>query len=396
MGSIRGRKENGYLFFDFRFKGVRCREQTILPDVKENRRRMEKVLKKIEAEIELGSFDYGKYFPESPMIKQFEEKNIPGDVVVEDSITTTAPLFKDFSQEWLDENNIRWKKSYQDMMNGTIKQHLLPHFGDKEVSRITKGEILKFRSSLAKVKNGTKEGLSPDRINHIMTPLRMILGEAADRYNFTTPFLGIKQLIVPRTDIDPFSFDEVNQIINTVRPTFRLYYSVRFLTGMRTSEIDGLKWEYVDFTRREILVRETVVKGREETTKTDASLRSIEMSLPVYTALQEQFKVTGAQNQFVFCSRDNTALCYANVTNRVWYPLLKKLGIKKRRPYQTRHTAATLWLAAGENPEWIARQMGHSTTRMLFTIYSRYVPNLTRRDGSAFENLLATHLRSAP
>jgi integrase len=32
--------------------------------------------------------------------------------------------------------------------------------------------------------------------------------------------------------------------------------------------------------------------------------------------------------------------------------------------------------------------MGHSTTEMLFRIYSRYVPNLTRQDGSAFESLL--------
>ena len=46
------------------------------------------------------------------------------------------------------------------------------------------------------------------------------------------------------------------------------------------------------------------------------------------------------------------------------------------------------YAAAGENPEWIARQMGHTTTEMLFRVYSRYVPNLTRRDGSAFERLL--------
>jgi integrase len=33
--------------------------------------------------------------------------------------------------------------------------------------------------------------------------------------------------------------------------------------------------------------------------------------------------------------------------------------------------------------------MGHSTTKMLFTVYSRYVPNATRNDGSAFENLIS-------
>ena len=68
--------------------------------------------------------------------------------------------------------------------------------------------------------------------------------------------------------------------------------------------------------------------------------------------------------------------------------LCNKAGLTPRRAYQTRHTAATLWLAAGENPEWVARQLGHSTTEMLFRVYSRYIPNVTRRDGSAFEAML--------
>ena len=40
-------------------------------------------------------------------------------------------------------------------------------------------------------------------------------------------------------------------------------------------------------------------------------------------------------------------------------------------------------LASGENPEWIAKLMGHANTQMLFTVYSRFVPNLTRQDGLA-------------
>ena len=63
-----------------------------------------------------------------------------------------------------------------------------------------------------------------------------------------------------------------------------------------------------------------------------------------------------------------------------------------RRPYQCRHTAATLWLAAGENPEWVANVLGHSTTEMLFRVYSRFVPNLTRNDGLAFAGLVNGHL----
>lgn len=69
-------------------------------------------------------------------------------------------------------------------------------------------------------------------------------------------------------------------------------------------------------------------------------------------------------------------------------PTLHRLGLASRTPYQTRHTAATLWLASGENPEWIARHLGHATLDMLFRRYARFVPNLTRQDGSAFLRLL--------
>jgi hypothetical protein len=55
---------------------------------------------------------------------------------------------------------------------------------------------------------------------------------------------------------------------------------------------------------------------------------------------------------------------------------------------------AEAWLASGEAPEWIARQLGHANTQMLFTVYSRFVPNLTRRDGSAIDRLLATRFAS--
>jgi integrase len=90
----------------------------------------------------------------------------------------------------------------------------------------------------------------------------------------------------------------------------------------------------------------------------------------------------------VFCNAKGKPLDRRNIRSRIWYPTLDALGLRRRRPYQTRHTAATLWLAAGESPEWIARQMGHTSTQMLFRTYSRYVPNLTRRDGSAMEQLL--------
>jgi integrase len=124
---------------------------------------------------------------------------------------------------------------------------------------------------------------------------------------------------------------------------------------MRTGEVDGLQWRYVDFDRRLILVRETLVRGRVEYTKTDGSQRDIQMSSPVYETLRAQREITG-EGRFVFCTDTGAPLNHNNVTKRIWYPILRHLGSEKRRPYQTRHTAATLWLAACGF--WVARASG--------------------------------------
>ena len=384
MGTINVRA--GKLQMDFRYNGERYREQTKLPDTPANRKRVKQILDRIEAEITLGTFKYWEYFPKS---KKGEMLKASTDLAIEHhaKANQTTPTFAEFAELWFSEKTIEWRSSYTKSVRAVMTAYLLDHFGNEEISSITKADILNFRSTLAKDPKRKNSPLKPASVNKVMTPLRMILNEAADRYEFTSPWKGIKSLKVNKSDIEPFSLEEVNLIISNVRKDFRPYFVTRFFTGMRTGEIDGLKWQYVDFEKRLILVRETWVNNEFTYTKTDGSQRDIQMSQPVYDALQDQYKVTGKQ-ELVFSSPDGMPLRRDTVTKRVWHPLLRLLGLKSRRPYQTRHTAATLWLASGENPEWIARQMGHTTTEMLFRVYSRYVPNLTRRDGSAFERLL--------
>ncbi|MFV8836177.1 tyrosine-type recombinase/integrase [Aquisalimonas sp. APHAB1-3] len=308
----------------------------------------------------------------------------------------TGGICKEFAEQWFLEQEVGWKRSYRNKLRDIYQRYLQPTFGDEVVSDIKKSTILQFRAQLAKVTHGQEKALSPSWINQVLNLHKQILDEAADRLDFNTPFRGIKPLRIGRTEVDPFSLDEVQTFLDTVDPSWRPYFIVRFFSGMRTSEIDGLKWEYVDFDRGEIMVRETRVHGETEITKTDGSARDIQMSGVVCAALREQKALTGHLSEYVFCTRHGYPLTYRNVNNRVWYPTLKEAGLKRRTPYQTRHTAATLWLVAGESPEWIARQMGHANTKMLFTVYSRYVPNLTRQDGSAMERLLRSRLGASP
>ena len=406
MASIRVRKETGKLYVDFRLNGARCREQTTLDDTPANRKTLEKFVARIERDMANGTFIYGRYFPEGKLISKFSnaddvsdplgemrklaaEISAIGNGVSPPAAMKLAPTFKEFSETWFGENAVQWRKSYSVTIRDILDKHLVPAFGEKVVNEILKADILGFRSVLSKLPGRkNKEGLSASRINYIMMALRQILDEAADRFSFTTPYRKIKALKVQKTDVQPFSLSEVQKILETVRIDYRNYLTTRFFTGMRTGEIDGLKWQYVDFDARLILIRETIVAGEEEYTKTDASQREIQMTDAVFAALHDQENVSRSKSEFVFINEVAKPLDKNNFTRRVWRPLLRHLGLKLRRPYQTRHTAATLWLSAGENPQWIARQLGHASTEMLFRIYARFVPNNTRQDGSAFERLL--------
>ena len=395
MAKVTVRKETGKLVIDFTYRGVRCREQTALPDSLQNRKRVQGVIEKIKKAQQDGIFVYRDFFPESTLVARFDPVAAPATPApseIESVVEDRTPLFQAFANQWVDEHSIEWRRSHIRSLLSTLNGRLIPQFGGKAVGQITKSDILAFRATLAKVKGrGDKEGLSPKRINEIIGTLNQILDEAADRFEFKSP-TSIKRLRLRKTDVEPFNLVDVQRILATVRADYRHYFTTRFFTGMRTGEVHGLKWKYVDFDLRVIRVRETFVLGEDEYTKTDGSQRDIQMSQPVYDALQEQRKATGTLSEYVFCNLLGTPLDNKNFSDRIWYPLLRHLGLDKRRPYQMRHTAATLWLAAGEAPEWIARQLGHTSTEMLFRVYSRYVPNLTRQDGSAMERLLASRM----
>ncbi len=232
MASIRNRA--GKLFFDFRYKGKRCREKTGLDNTAPNRRRLETILKRIEAEITLGTFEYIKYFPNSTRANEFgrQERQLK-------QLRAGTPFFAEFAQQWLEEKQIEWRASHYDTVSRIITLYLIPEFGDREVSHITKPEILQFRSSLAKVKSRKNANLSTDRINHILMPLRQILREAADRFEFTSPWRDIKPLKVPRTNIQPFTLEEVKLFLDTVRPDFRDYYMHCHIFSIQDTLING-------------------------------------------------------------------------------------------------------------------------------------------------------------
>ena len=339
----------GYLYYDFHYRGVRCREYTGNQNNAKNLKAMNATLRKIEGEISLGTFDYRTYFPDSKIAYKFYlgANGQPGG---------HDPLFDTYAETWYRNNIISWKPSFQRDVRSMLNRHLIPHFKGQPVSKITKWMLKEFRTELAQLDGRRGMLMSNKRINNIMVVCRLILSEAAEEYGFSNPFMNFKPLKVRRSDVMPLSLEEVFTFLEHVPEHYHDYYVIRFFTGMRTAEIDGLKWNYVDFAGKKIRIRETWQNRLWVSPKTETSVRDIDMAKNVEEALLRQKAKTG-DGELVFRTRNGKPIDRDDVTKRIWYPTLAKAGLARRTPYQSRHTTASIWLASVENPEGVARHL---------------------------------------
>ena len=144
MASIRTRRGSKFLIVDFVFMGQRCRETTNLLDTPANRKKLEKIIQKMEAEITLGIFDYKAYFPKSQRADEMTMLKERAETIMADT-----PLFDKFAKNWFEEKKIEWRPSYQNKVRIILDKYLMTCFGHRALTVISRADVLAFRTSLA-------------------------------------------------------------------------------------------------------------------------------------------------------------------------------------------------------------------------------------------------------
>ncbi|WP_242695323.1 DUF3596 domain-containing protein [Shewanella sp. 4t3-1-2LB] len=389
MAHIRVRP-NGRIQFDLHLFGRRFREGTKMMATPKNLNQAKATLKQMNAEIDLGTFQYRDYFPRSKKVALFES------LQREKHPDRLHPFFDTYANEWFERQKAKWKSSYESTVRNTLDRYLMPKFGNTLISEITLAQVDYFREELMTEQDqyGQRK-LSNRRINGILWPLVAILSLAAEEHQFTYPLRRYKALKEERADSHPMTIVEVQKFLDTVEIEWRDYFIVRFWTGMRSCEIHGLQWEHIDFDHRLIRIRQNLVNGELGDVKTPKSRRDLRMCdtlFDVFTRLKERQR---GDAKFVF-THQGKPLDTHFVSTKLWYPTLKKANLIRRRPYETRHTAAVLHIAAHENPLYISQMLGHSDTKLLFNVYAPYVANASRQDGLAFSKLMREGCMAQP
>ncbi|MBW4422749.1 MAG: site-specific integrase [Myxacorys californica WJT36-NPBG1] len=322
-----------------------------LPDTPTNRKVAEFKAKLIEKDLANGDFDssLGKYRP------NYEPR----------SSVKVFDLFNSFINY---KSNFVYKDTlikYKALLN-----QLKTHFKQKTAVSIGEAEAVGFRDWLA-------ETLAPTTVQERLTLLSACWEWGMKRNSVTqNPWSELVRSvkIPPKQKPNPFSSEEIRQIINGFRtdPEYSYYTDfVEFIlgTGCRTGEAIALCWKHVKDDGSMVWIGESVTVRRDrKSTKTYQS-RELPLTPKLAQLLLARKPKSALPDDAVFPSRRGKLINQKDFAQRPWTKVLEKLGVDYRRPYNSRHTMISHSIFEhGMNPAKVARLVGNDP-KVLFKSY---------------------------
>jgi integrase len=343
----------------FVLNGEWVRETLTIPPTPANERYAIKLVATINDRIRHGTFDYAEFFPES--------KRAPK--------TPKNQTFGEMCEMWLDTKGRLAQKTRDQYRNALeVWKKLLG--ADTPVGTLTHGTVA------AKV--GKTPWKSAKLLNNYLICLRGVFALAGREMSIENPMDGIENSKHQAPPPDPLSAEERALVLGDMKRKYDVrvwaYFAFAFATGMRPEEMIALEWKDVDWNHGTIRVERARTAGKNGPLKTYQA-RDVDLVEDAVAALL-------AMKPWTLMSKDG--VIFQNpVTGRQWHdersqrdhywrPSLRRQGVRWRKAYNTRHTYATSALAAGVNPSYISRQMGHKSAKMLFSVYAKWIDGADR------------------
>jgi len=384
------------LYLDFQYFGTRVRESTGYPDTPRGWQDAQDALDQIQQEIREGRFNFAKRFPFASDKKKKRFSELEGRRFTPVSGMMT---FGEYCSDWKEKVWDTFSLSKQQDFESRINHHIMPFFGDLPFDRINKVCMKQFIGLLNSPKNPTGKKLCPQTIHHILGPLKEIYYDAVDenKWELPDPFFRISKSIpkLSKKEVQVFTFDEW---ITTLEEIFWFYkpaseFSV--LTGVRSSELAGLR-EETDIKRNQVKIQHSIVrKVSKDELKTAESKRDIPMTSRMEEVIEQQRevkKMMGIKSPYLFTTSEGQPFDHKLFRKNAWTTALKRAKrrledpgndgwdpdyeFQYRKPYTTRHTFAAWNLLAGKHPAEVARLMGHSSRQMVYERYGKFVKGL--------------------
>ncbi|WP_294888514.1 site-specific integrase [Sulfurimonas sp. RIFCSPLOWO2_12_36_12] len=296
----------------------------------------------------------------------------------------SVPTVDEYSKMSFEIHSSTRKQSTQTDYRISYEKHIKPYLGKKRLDTIKPSDIALWQNKIL-------ESVSPRRLKAVRAVLSTIIQDAMrDELIVRNPLPLVKLPRADKVEIEPFSISEIFTILECAKEQYKNFYALGFFSGLRSGEMIGLKWEDVDFFRKEISIKRAIKMGVVSTPKTLNSVRDIDMIDSLLPYLENQYKITGKYKSYVFLNEHQENFYdIKRIRDTHWKRVLKECGFKYRPIYHTRHTFATIMLENGEDILWISNMLGHTDSTMTLSRYAKYIKRDERKRASFLEKRVA-------
>lgn len=256
-----------------------------------------------------------------------------------------------------------------------LRTHVLPRFGTTPLAHLSHLDVRRWVSDL------TRSGLAPATVHKAHQVLNKSLRAAVDaRLLAINPAERVPLPRIERREMRVLDPDDIRRLAAATPDRYRAMVLFDAYCGLRLGELAGLRRGRVNLARREVTVAEIAVEVRGHLSfgppKTRAGARVVPLAGFVADALGDHLDRHPPDDPqaFVFAGADGGALRANAWRRRVWAPAIQAAGVAPLRPHDLRHTAVSLWIAAGASPKQIAVWAGHASVSVVLDRYGHLFP----------------------
>lgn len=294
-----------------------------------------------------------------------------------------APIFYQFASTWLEQREPELRPKTVTSYRWQLTTHLLPHFARLRVDQIDPQDVDRYKA--AKLREGS---LGPNQINKSLGLLAMILDAASD-YGHIDPARNpargrrrrVKGTTPSRPTVEPEQLPSLLESAGRLRPILATMAGA----GLRNGEACALDWQDFDAASGTLIVAAA---------KTDAGVRQVDLPDGLRRELAEQrLHAPDSSEGPMFPNRNGQRQSVSNVERRLKTAIrganarLAELDIRPIdvavTPHSLRRLYASLRFALGDDPVYVAAQLGHTDPGFSMKIYASAVRRRERLIGAA-------------
>ena len=311
-----------------------------------------------------------------------------------------SPTVAEAADRWLKEVDARnvertTAKQYREHVN----LHIVPSsIGRTKLAALTPERIEAFRDELL-------GKLSRPLARKVLTSLKSLL--KVSRYSHAAIGISIKKDKRKRRLEAGRDFPEAKEVSRLLTAAEgdtkrRALLLIIAFTGLRASELRGLRWSDVDLKAAELHVRQRADRYNNiGSPKSNSSVRTIPLDREAMVPALKEWKLKCPPSDFVFPTSTGRIEHHANMLRGLTAIMIKSGVIEKGEPKYALHAFRHFFASWCINPKarggrelppkQVQYLLGHSTISMTFDIYGHLFPSEGNRDEltAAVRELLA-------